>query len=378
MGFEHLRMALSDRWPARRQAPADRKVLDALADWLARAQDATGSGGVSSHYDLQKKDWAAAYPETTGYIIPTLLNYAKLSGRTEFKERAMSAADWEVDIQLPEGGVRAGTLDADVITPTIFNTGQVLFGWVRAYQEFKDPRYRNALERAANWLLSAQDADGAWRRFPSPFTAHSLNAYNTRTAYGLVVASEVIHKDTYTVAASRNIEWALSLTHANGWLPDNCLSDNARPLTHTIAYAIRGILEVSAALGNSDGLNVATRMAEGVATSLRQDGALPGRLDKLWRPSARWSCMTGNAQMAIIWLRLGSLTGNQGLLEYANRAIDFLLRSVVLEHRLSGVRGGVKGSSPLDGAYMRYRYPSWATKFFADALLLREGLGGVC
>jgi len=50
--------------------------------WLVRAQDnsATRDGGVSRHYSLAN-GWAASYPETTGYIIPTMLLHARLRQR---------------------------------------------------------------------------------------------------------------------------------------------------------------------------------------------------------------------------------------------------------------------------------------------------------
>jgi len=37
-----------------------------------------------------------------------------------------------------------------------------------------------------------------------------------------------------------------------------------------------------------------------------------------------------------------------------------------------GVRGGIKGSSPLGGEYGPYQILNWATKFFVDALLRDE------
>src|SRR5262245_34594310 len=43
-------------------------------NWLARAQDnsATNDGGVARHYSLVS-GWGPSYPESTGYIIPTLI-----------------------------------------------------------------------------------------------------------------------------------------------------------------------------------------------------------------------------------------------------------------------------------------------------------------
>ena len=34
-----------------------------------------------------------------------------------------------------------------------------------------------------------------------------------------------------------------------------------------------------------------------------------------------------------------------------------------------GIRGGVKGSDPVWGSYLWLRYPNWAAKFGADALM---------
>ena len=41
----------------------------------------------------------------------------------------------------------------------------------------------------------------------------------------------------------RNVQWTLLGMAPNGWLADCCLSDATRPLTHTLGYALRGIIE---------------------------------------------------------------------------------------------------------------------------------------
>jgi len=349
--------------------------LQAAAEWLARAQDATGAGGVSASYDVVKRQWAGAYPETTGYIIPTLFRYAEFSGDEAYRERAVRMAAWESDIQLADGGVRAGTLDATQVVPTIFNTGQVLVGWLTAWQQTHDARFRDSLVRAADWLIASQDEDGAWRRFASPFASHPLNTYNTRVAFGLAQAGHALDEPRYVEAAVRNVQWALTQMHPNGWLENNDLEDNARPLTHTIAYATRGILEVGLIASRTDFVDAATRMAKAVAAAQRRDGTLPGRLDAEWQSAARWTCVTGNAQMAIIWQRLAKETGDRSLLPAAERANAFNLSVQNLTASDAGVRGGIPGSHPLNGGYMKNRYPNWAVKFFMDALMMQLGSG---
>jgi rhamnogalacturonyl hydrolase YesR len=349
--------------------------LRAAAEWLTRAQDASGCGGVSAAYDATKKHWTGAYPETTGYIIPTFFRYADFSGKHEYRERAMRMAAWESDIQFPEGGVRAGTLDATEIVPTIFNTGQVLFGWIAAWQQTQDARFSDSAERAAEWLVAAQDPDGAWRRFASPFAAHTVNTYNTRVAFALAQAGRALNEPRYVDAAIRNVQWALTQMHSNGWLENNDLEDNDRPLTHTIAYAMRGILEVGLIADNGNFVDTATRMARAVAQSQRSDGALPGRLDANWRAASRWTCVTGNAQMAIIWQRLAVEAGELSCKAAAERANHFNLSVQDATAADEAIRGGVPGSHPRSGGYMKNRYPNWAAKFFMDALMLQLGAG---
>ncbi|HJP98339.1 MAG TPA: hypothetical protein VJ862_07245 [Rhodanobacteraceae bacterium] len=365
---------LFSRRPIGRPVDA-RQGLQGAAGWLARAQDASGCGGVSACYDAAKDRWAGAYPETTGYIIPTFFRYAEFSGQGEWRERAIRMAEWEADIQLADGGVRAGTMDAKQVVPTIFNTGQVLFGWLSAWRETHDAHFRDAATSAADWLLAAQDPDGAWRRFASPFATHALNTYNTRVAFALAKAGDVLGERRYLDAAVRNVEWALTQMHPNGWLENNDLEDNSRPLTHTIAYATRGILETGLIAANSDFVDAAARMARAAAKSQRSDGALPGRLDADWRAAARWTCVTGNAQMAIIWQRLAAETGDSSLRPAAEMANRFNLSSQDLAAANPGRRGGIPGSHPLKGGYMKNRYPNWAAKFFMDALMLQLKAG---
>ena len=154
------RLILKDTLGLGLTAPADNRIhLDAAIAWLKRAQDVTGNGGVAQTWLVRSRRWAPSYPETTGYIIPTLYRYAAITGDQDCRARARRMADWEIDIQLPGGGVLAGAL-GDSDQPTIFNTGQVIFGWVRAFEEERDERYRQAAVRAADWLIEVMDDDG--------------------------------------------------------------------------------------------------------------------------------------------------------------------------------------------------------------------------
>ena len=41
----------------------------------------------------------------------------------------------------------------------------------------------------------------------------------------------------------RNLNWAISHQNEQGWFANCCLSDPDNPLTHTIGYMLRGMVE---------------------------------------------------------------------------------------------------------------------------------------
>lgn len=373
--MKHIQQLLKDKVGASRHDTQDIAThLRAAADWLLVAQKATPDDGVAHSFDIKKGKWTSSYPETTGYVIPTLYDYARYYQAPQYAEAAERMTAWESDIQMPDGGVRAGTMDADPVVSTIFNTGQVLFGWARAYLETNNSRYKESLIRASDWLVSVQDPDGAWRKFSSPFSSSKISSYNTRTAFGLVRASQALNEPRYLEAAVRNVNWTMALASANAWLPDNCLLESAdkHALTHTIAYSIRGILEVGVAAKRQDCIERAVKMAKAVAAQQRADGALPGLLDTQWLPAAKWTCVTGNSQMAINWLRLAKITQDKSFIEHARKANRFNMSIQNLQTMDPKIRGAMKGSHPINGIYMSYRYPNWATKFFMDGLMLEQ------
>lgn len=351
--------------------------VNAAVDWMCRAQDATGTGGISRGYSFARRSsfggrgWQPAYPETTGYIIPTLLAARDHLGAGDLGARAIRAAEWECDVQLVNGGVRGGVVGQPE-APVVFNTGQVLFGWLAAFAETGEARFADSARNAAGFLIGTMDTDGLWRRGNSPFTRTGTNLYNARVAWGLAEVGGRLELPACLEAAARALRAVAARQRSNGWFPDCCLTDAERPLLHTIAYTLRGMLEGGRLLRDSRWIDAAGSAAAVLASELRPDGFLPGRFDDTWRGAVSWSCLTGQAQMAGIWIRLHALTGELHWLEPAARVLRFLKAT---QNRLSaddGLRGGIKGSYPLDGDYGRRETLSWATKFFIDALIRHD------
>lgn len=333
--------------------------------WMCVSQDAIGTGGIGCY---EFKGWTRGYPEVTGYIIPTVWDWAQALGRADLADRATRMADWELSIQDVSGGFE-GLYEGSGQPPVVFNTGQVIRGLLRTWQETRRVQYLEAARRAGDWIVSVQEPDGTW----SVNNFEGLRrVYDTYVAAPLAALSVETGDDRYVAAAERNCAFALSQQHANGWfdLCDNTPSGSPRPLTHTLCYAIDGLLETGMLIGRDDLVSAARRAADAMGGCVDASGYLPGRLDRNWAPQAGWVCVTGSAQLGGILMALHQRTGDERHRMIALRLLDFLAYVQTLNGVGDQRRGALSGSYPVWEHYGRLKYPSWATKYFLDLLLL--------
>lgn len=354
--------------------PGIKASVEMAVSWLCRAQDCSRprDGGVARHFSLVD-GWSASYPETTGYIIPTILRCAAHYGNDSLRERGRRMLDWLVSVQLADGGFQAGVVGAPPpLVPAVFNSGQILLGLASGVREWGDD-YRMPMRRAAAWLVAAQDPDGCWRRFASPFVMPGEKTYNTHVAWGLLEAARLEPDEPYADAALANVRWALKHQRPNGWFDLCCVYNPAAPLTHTLGYALRGVVEAYRFTRDDDLLRSSRRTADGLLGALRSDGFLPACLDEQWRGTVDWSCLTGSLQIAHCWLMLYQFTGDTRYRDAARR-VNRYVRCTVRTDADPDTRGGIKGSFPVSGAYGRFEYLAWAAKFFIDSNLLERAI----
>jgi len=121
-------------------------------------------------------------------------------------------------------------------------------------------------------------------------------------------------------------------------------------------------------------INIARKAADVLLELQSQDGFLRARYGMGWKSQLNWSCLTGAAQMAVIWIRLYELTNEENYVQGALDAIRYIKKRQSTVAKLRGVRGGVAGSFPIYCDYEPYRNLNWAAKFFADGLMLAEEL----
>ncbi len=254
--------------------------LAASAEWLRRAQDATGDGGVSWSYHL-RRGWSPSYPETTGYIIPTMLALASTTGEDDFRARAGRAVQFLAAVQLANGAFPAGTIAESPRRPSVFNTGQIINGLTAWYQATNDESVLKLARAAADWLVGVQDEDGAWRRFgylgyPVTYTAHA--------SCWLAELGQVADEPVYREAAGRHIEWVLSQRDPQtGWFERSGFSEADhlahRAVTHTYAYTVWGVMHAGLILGRDDFVAAARRSADALADLTLAGGWLPAIID---------------------------------------------------------------------------------------------------
>lgn len=368
---EHFSIIVDDlKGLSKQPVNSDEVHLKAAIDWLCRAQDRrTGQpdeGGVSAGWSFED-GWLPSYPETSGYIVETFLAAEKILKQPELAQRAQRIIDWELSIQNPDGSF-PGHFGESGSKPVIFNTGQIMHGMLAGYLNFQRNECLESAVNAGRWMISKQDDDGCWRQSVHNDTPHT---YNTRAAWALLRTGLIANEKALVDAAEKNIRWALTRQTPSGWFKTNAFTADGLPFTHNIAYAIRGIMESGLLLENQEMLDAAIKAAKAQAAQQRQDGWLAGRYADNWQPQANYCCLTGLAQMSIIWLRLSQACGLKELEQNANKGIRYLKANQRITGKNDHRDGAIAGSAPVWGRYSMFEYPNWAAKFFADALMTR-------
>ncbi|MBL8009164.1 MAG: hypothetical protein JNJ64_01050 [Flavobacteriales bacterium] len=354
------------------EAPSAEQVdhaLNAAMDWVGRAQDHSGDGGMGSLHLV--RGWGPTYPETTGYLIPTLLAAARKLRRSDLAGRAVRAADTLLALQRPDGGWQGGRV-GEHRPSVVFNTAQVIRGMLAVHAHTGEQRYLDAAVRAGGWIVNVQEPDGSWSRHNFMGAAR---VYDTYVDAPLLLLHRITGEPVLKEAALRNLHWVKGRQAANGWFmdADNTVKHNDRPIIHTLAYTIDGLGECGELLGDPQWTAMAAAAARPLRDRFLERGALHGRYDRSWNGSEAF-ITTGGAQLVVAWQRLARMGMETAYSDAAARMRGWL---VALQERTAegppAVRGALTGSVPLWGRYEKFACPNWATKYLADALLCADG-----
>lgn len=335
---------------------------EACLQWLRRSILVTGRNGSAHSYSCVW-GWRKAYPETTGYIVETLFDYAAWRQDISLRLLAFDCLDWLLSQQLPSGAFPA--LFAGSGKPSVFNTSQILFGLARGVEEAADGKpYRLALEKAVHWLISILETDGSWRQ--ASYIADFTPSYYTRSVWGILRANALIKSAKLTETMRHSMEFYRTRTRPNAAIQHWGFRPGKAAFTHTIAYTIRGFWETGLVLQDERLMRTATDSMAQLLEIRAKKGKTAGRYSEDWSADYSFRCLTGNAQLSIICSRMYA---HHGLRQYAEAARSLLEEIIPFQckSRLLDMQGAFPGSAPVWGPYMRFSYPNWGAKFFLDA-----------
>ena len=369
-----IKVVSNDLLPKRAGLSAMSEHQLAAINWLKRAQDTTADGGVSYGYYLRGRPmseygfgWRPSYVETSGYIIETFYDVALAHNDTSAALRAEAIGRWLITVQNEDGSFSNESMSRG--SGLVFDTGQVLFGLTRCCKETGDTQFLAAAQKASLWLGRQQDEDGAWRKSTHKNIVHS---YNARSAWAMLEFAKIANDKNIQALARKNLIWTISQQTEMGLFENASFTPGTAAFTHTIAYVIRGLFEGGLLLGDKTILAASLRAAETVAKHVEPSGFIPGRMGLDGTVDDGFSCLTGNCQMAIIWYKMSTYFNMPDLAKAANKTMDYVQSCQDIKTENLNIKGAVKGSEPIWGGYTPLAYPNWATKFFIEALLLKE------
>ncbi len=346
-----------------------RRRTDAALAWLRRSIEVTGGRG-SSHSWSPLFGWAKAYPETTGYLIETLLDYAEIKQDDSLRDLASECANWLISIQMPSGAFPA--LLAGNREPSVFNTAQILFGFAPPARPIRgganvspSPHGEGWGGAAMDWLISTLESDFSWRKYA--YVPDFTPSYYTRAVWGVLKANQILQ----SIEIQEKMRGALHF-YAKRFLPNGAVRDwgfwpEKPAFTHTIAYTLEGFLECAVLLGEKEILEKTIASGERLLEIRQQTGRTAGRYNEHWQGDFSFLCVAGNCQLSVFFYRLFELTGEGKFREAAQ-----VFLAEILDFQNVGKNknrcGALPGSAPMWGPYLRFRYPNWGLKFFLDAM----------
>ena len=330
------------------------------AEWLLKSFSATnnkGSSHIYSRFRYPFSGWHKGYPETTGYIIETLFNAQPVLPDLPLVEVGNTAAYWLVDQQLP-GGLFPALLVGSK-KPSLFNSGMIIFGLIRANDQSHDQVFDNSLDKLRLNLLSLDPVK----------TVNTQPTYYFRALWGFKILADYVQCTQLNYWIQVQIEeltkrWNKD-TGFNQWGFD--LNDKA--FSHTVAYTLRGLLELAILYQDTSLLHMSQNSWNTFINKYTIHNKIAGYYDRNWNGDYSFVCITGNFQMALIGFRMYEITGHPLSLEVALKISEQTFPYQITQSIDKQLIGAVPGSSPIWGPYMRFKNPNWAVKFALDTQL---------
>ena len=113
------------------------ELSDSLSFLKSSCLKNEGSAAYYSKFFNPLKGWSNSYPETTGYLVPTLYDSSNFDIKfEENKQLAFDITKWLISIQNMDGSFPGSLYNSkNKSSQSVFNTAQIIIGLCRALQE---------------------------------------------------------------------------------------------------------------------------------------------------------------------------------------------------------------------------------------------------
>lgn len=336
------------------------------AAWLLHAQKVNQDGGYAHSFHFLY-GWERSYPETTGYIIPTLYDCADYFKNPLYKQSATEALNYILRVQQKDGSF----VDLNG-AKQVFDTGQILIGLNYVFEKLdKSEKNKNAMLAAARWLAEQQSADGSFEKHAYNSTSH---AYYSRVGAAMMKSGELSGDEAIYAAGLKNINWTLSKQTQSGFFLESSFFGGEHPAySHTIVYVLEGLLEAFVLTRSNKIQESILSSMDAIYNQLDVSGLVYSEYDSRFKVTDHSVCSTGLAQWARMCFMAANLFGQEKFIASGVKAIDFLKTN---QYKAStNLFGGIPGSVPFYGKYMKNSIPNWGMKFYIDAVLTGCTLG---
>jgi hypothetical protein len=327
--------------------------------WLERSFKINNYYGSSAYANVLGR-WGKPYPETTGYLIPTLINCASILNDDYWRTLAIQQVYYFKSIQNKDGWF----IEAHEKTPLVFDNAQILLGICEMYLKGADEASMVDFKKCYNNIIEALDEEGFF--VSHNFTKNYNPSYYARIVWALLLAEKTFglepNKKTRTL-----YQRLAKLQNDNLSFKDAAFAPGEPVYTHTLVYTVRGLWESAYLLDDQPMIKQMEFTVDYLNSIIdNNSNTLAGFYDQQWNGNYRFICTVGNCQLVNLELLMYTRNGDSSRLIY----VEHLLRPVLRSQRKYGPNAGaVPSSIPFFGPYQRFKYTNWTQKFYLDSLL---------
>ncbi len=371
--FSHAKKVLLDNLDIIGYTLEYEKSLNLTMGWIEESFNSTKDGGSSAGY-IFSSGWKSSYPETTGYLIPTLIKYFNLTNEANWKDLAINAADWLLSIQDKTGGWQGLQVDEKCET-RVFNTAMIIEGLKEIYKLNNNEAYFNSIQTATNWIIGTIENN--------LFIKNNVvggGAFDSLVCYCLL-----LDKSKYNLTKESELkvlsvlDSICSLQQENFSFKRCCFEMDEKMLLHHLGYTLDGLLLSSKISGENKYYETAFDTCSKLLSLFEVNKYLPALLNSDWTyykdlGNKSSQCLTGNSQIAICFMRIYQYQGDLRFLNAALKLIDIVTSISNYKSNNRGISYGVAGSYPINGIYHQYQFVNWGAKYHVDSILLANSI----